>query len=254
MQKESQRLQNQIDIISEQLSSFPEGKLFCTHTGKYVKWHVTDGKHKTYIPKKNRKFAEQLARKKYLSLLKEDLENEKRAIGFYIRHHKKDVGKAERLLTEQPAYQELLTPCFRPLSAELEEWSKAEFETNPHHPENMIHRTASGRLVRSKSEAIIDMFLTLNKIPFRYEDKLVLGNMVLYPDFTIRHPKTGEYFWWEHFGLMDDLDYVKNVASKIQRYSLSGIIPGVRLITTYESKENPLCTELVEKIIEYYFK
>lgn len=254
MQKESQRLQKQINVISEQLSSFPEGKLFCTYTGKYVKWHVTDGKHQTYIPKKNRKFAEQLARKKYLSFLKEDLENEKRAIEFYLRHHKKDVGKAEKLLTEQSAYQELLAPCFQALSTELEEWSKAEFETNLQHPEQSIHRTASGRLVRSKSEAIIDMFLSLNRIPFRYECKLKLNNGILFPDFTIRHPKTGEFFYWEHFGLMDDQGYIRNVASKIQLYSLNGILPNIQLITTYESKEHPLSTEMVEKIIEYYFK
>ena len=253
MLNESRRLEEKIQSITKQLSAFPSGKLYCTHTGKYVKWHVTDGKHQEYIPKKNRKFAEQLAQKKYLLLLKEDLENEKRAIDFYLRHHKKDVGKAEKLLTEELAYQELLQSKFQPLSKELSEWQKQEFESNPYYPEKLIHRTASGRLVRSKSEAIIDMFLSLNNIPFHYEEKLVLGGITLFPDFTIRHPQTGETFYWEHFGRMDDPEYIRKTASKIQRYSLHGIIPGIKLITTYETEDAPLSTEMVEKIIEYYF-
>ena len=63
-------------------------------------------------------------------------------------------------------------------------------------------------MLRSKSEAIIDMILYKNGIPFRYEEKIVLGDVILYPDFVIRHPKTGDFYYWEHFGMMDDEDYI----------------------------------------------
>lgn len=254
MLKEHKRLQKEIQNISKQLSFFPEGKLYCTYTGKYVKWHVSVGKTQTYIPKKNRKLAEQLAHKKYLTLLKEDLEHEKRAVEFYLRHHRKTVGRAEKLYTEEAAYQELLSAALRPLSQELKEWSQEAFETNTKYETNRKHRTASGRFVRSKSEAMIEMFLSVNQIPFRYENKLQLGDVCIYPDFTIRHPETGAFYYWEHFGMMDEPSYIKNVAAKLQLYSLHGIIPGIHLITTYETKEDPLNTEMVEKIVEYYFK
>lgn len=63
--------------------------------------------------------------------------------------------------------------------------------------------------MRSKSEAMIVKVLKQNKIPYRYEAKLLFGDIEMYPDFTIRHPKTGQWFYWEHFGLLDKADYVK---------------------------------------------
>lgn len=127
------------------------------------------------------------------------------------------------------------------------------YESNPKFPEQLLHHTASGRLVRSKSEAIIDMVLSKYRIPFRYECALNLGEITIYPDFTILHPVTGELYYWEHFGLMDDAVYCKSACSKLQLYCAHGIIPNVHLITTYESKECPLNSDFVEKIVQMYF-
>ena len=73
------------------------------------------------------------------------------------------------------------------------------------------------------------------------------------PDFTIRHPKTGEFYYWEHFGLMDDPAYSKNAYSKLQFYASCNIIPSIQLITTFETKDIPLSSEMIESLIEYYF-
>ena len=100
---------------------------------------------------------------------------------------------------------------------------------------------------------MIDMFLYTSQIPFRYECALHLEDTTVFPDFTIRHPKTGALFYWEHFGRMDDPSYYKDVFSKLQLYTSHGIIPSINLITTYETKENPLSSEVIEKIIEHYF-
>ena len=100
---------------------------------------------------------------------------------------------------------------------------------------------------------MIDMLLYQNQIPFRYECALTLGNTLLHPDFTIRHPATGEYYYWEHFGLMDQPVYASNAFSKLRLYAENGILPGIHLITTYETLEHPLSMEMVEKIIKYYF-
>ena len=97
------------------------------------------------------------------------------------------------------------------------------------------------------------MFLYRNSIPFRYECALQLGDITFYPDFTIRHPKTGEIYYWEHFGKMDHLEYSKNTFSKMQIYTQYGIVPSVHLIVAYETKNFPLSYEMIEKIIEYYF-
>ena len=65
--------------------------------------------------------------------------------------------------------------------------------------------------------------------------------------------KTGETYYWEHFGKMDDADYSKNVFSKLQHYTSHGIVPTIQLITTYETKNNPFTINNAEKIVNDYF-
>lgn len=162
------------------------------------------------------------------------------------------ITKEHTLLDQE--IQKLLVSYFNSLSDELNQWQNESFESNPKYPEQKIHKTYNNIFVRSKSEAIISMSLYTHKIPFRYECILQLGETILYPDFTIRHPKTGEFFFWEHFGLMDNLDYQKNALSKLQLYTTNGIFPTIHLITTYETKDIPLSPSTVEKTIQYYFE
>ena len=251
--KEYQKLQIKIRSLEEQLKSFPSGKLICCHQKNRCKWYQSDGHKKTYIPKSNRTFAEQLAIKKYLTYTLEELAHEKTALEFYLNHHQTTVSKANQLLTEASGYQELLSPFFTPVSTELTAWMNHPYETNLEYPEHLIHKTSSGHLVRSKSEAMISHVLYTQNIPFRYEALLTLDHMNLYPDFTIRHPRTGETFYWEHFGLMDDPAYCKNAASKLQLFSSHGIVPMIQLITTYETQKSPLTIDVIEKIVEHFF-
>lgn len=218
-------LDNKISSVKEHLKNLPSGKLVCSQNGKYQKWYQSDGHQKTYIPKSNKQLAEKLAVKKYLSLQLEDLENEKKAIQSYLRHS--THGNSIELLTKHSEYQKLLKPYFSPLSEELSNWSNIPYERNHKYPEQLMHKSSSGIYVRSKSESMIDMVLYIHKIPFRYECALTLGETTLFPDFTIRHPQTGEFFYWEHFGLMDNSDYSKNAYSKLQIYTNYGIIPSI---------------------------
>ena len=251
MRLESKRLDKQINSLHTQLESFPEGKIICTPNGNGYKWYRSDGHKSVYIPKTERKLAEQLAIKKYLKVMEEDCIQEKCAVDFYLRHH--SPSKAEDLLVNKPGYQELLSPYFKPQTQVIQDWMNDPFEQNPNYSENKIHKASSGNLVRSKSEALIDMILYTNRIPFRYECALRLGDYTIYPDFTIMHPKTGKIIYWEHFGRMDDLKYNKNIGERLQRYINHGIVPSINLITTYETLEHPLNIEMVRKIVQENF-
>lgn len=253
MLKEKERLEKEIHVLDQKLKNFPPGNLFFVHNGKYLKWFQSNGHQQIYIPKNKRKLAEQLAQKKYLSLLRNEFSQEKKAIELYLSHHSTENSPAEQLLSKNSDYQEFLRPYYTPISEELSNWMQTPYEHNPLYPEQLIQSTISGHQVRSKSEALIDMVLHKHKIPFRYEAALSLGDITFYPDFTIRHPHTGKTYYWEHFGMMDTPEYSKKAFSKLQRYSSYGIIPDIQLITTYETKEMPLDPEWIEKIVEYYF-
>lgn len=242
----------QLEDIRSELASLPEGRLICARNGRHFKWYLTNGHCKTYIPKKNREYAEQLAVKKYLSLQAQYITKEISSMEYCLKHHKSNRSLAEDLLTA-PEYQELLASHFSPVSQELFTWMSAPYERNQQFPEQLIHKASSGIMVRSKSEAIIDMLLHINKIPFRYECKLQLGETILYPDFTLRHPSTGDLYYWEHFGMMDNPGYHRNASAKLQLYFSHGIIPTINLITTYETKDNPLDIGIVEDIIRHHF-
>ena len=226
--------------------------MICCHDGTKSKWYRSDGHQRMYIPKKDFDLASQLARKKYLSLKLDEVEKEKRALGFYLNHHA-SVSKADALLTESSEYRKLLSGQFPILSTEIEEWKKTSYKKNNMHPERLIFKSISGNMVRSKSEMMIDMLLFQHNIPFRYEGALKLKDTVIYPDFTVRHPMTGKFYYWEHFGLMDNQEYASNAAYKMHTYVENGILPGIHLITTFETQENPLDSEWVERLIEYYF-
>ena len=157
------------------------------------------------------------------------------------------------MLLENDGYIELLGKAFGPHSENLEAWMTEEYETNKKYPENLNIKGTQGKYLRSKSEAMIDNVLFRERIPFRYENQLVLDGIVMYPDFTIRHPKTGEYYYWEHFGMMDNPEYASHACRKIKTYCDNGIIPSINLIMTYETSACPIGMERIEQVAEYYF-
>jgi len=239
--------------IQSRLNHLPEGKLICVPNGSYVKWyHSLDG-NITYIPKSQKDFAEKLAIKTYLLHRLHELQQELKSLNFYLRHHKESVMESTSMLAHTSPYAPLLTKYFKPISDELDTWAMKLYESNPSHPEQLVHKTCNNLLVRSKSEAQIAMYLYTNKIPFRYETPLVLDGHIIYPDFTIRHPITGDFFYWEHYGLWDYEDYRRQAFSKLQLFSHHGIYPGINLITTYETKQHPLSHETIEAFIQLYF-
>ena len=198
--------------------------------------------------------AEQLALKKFLSLELEDAIHEKNALEFYLRHHDNNSGKAQKFLTEIPGFCALLSSHFNPQNQDLNDWMHASYEHNKNYPEQLTHQTGFGYAVRSKSELLIDYALHVNNIPFRYEAVLNLDGAIIYPDFTIKHPKTEKTIYWEHFGMMDDPVYYRKVFPKLNLYVSNGIIPNINLITTYETKEEPLDTKQVNDMITIFLK
>lgn len=133
----------------------------------------------------------------------------------------------------------------------LRDWMKKPEGLNPAYPEQRIHETKKGILVRSKSEVLIADALYDLGINYKYETVLDLGGEKKYPDFEILAPNN-KLVWWEHLGLIDDPNYVVYNLRKLIEYAKHGIVLGKNLIITWETKEMPLTRSMINEQIRSF--
>lgn len=86
--KEHRRIEDKILRIEREVEKLPQGKLVICFDGKQnYKWFQSDGHTKSYIKRKDRRLAEQLAYKRYLTHQYKSLCREKLAIESYLNYH-----------------------------------------------------------------------------------------------------------------------------------------------------------------------
>jgi hypothetical protein len=109
--------------------------------------------------------------------------------------------------------------------------------------DGLIHRTARGELVRSKSEVIIANLLHGLNITYAYEQPLISRDgSIRYPDFTIDDAETGQKVFLEHLGVMTEPAYRRRWQAKLDWYRTQGVLPaedgggesGILVTTTEE--------------------
>lgn len=246
-------IKSEIKGIEVSMKTVPEGELICAKNGTNYKWYLKGKDGYKYIYKKNLKLAKALAVKKYNIMREKDLYAELDACNAYMRKAEQNGENAEQILNHNE-YQRLIGDGITSFENEIKMWRDAQYEKNTSHLEKLNIRGTQGKFLRSKSEAIIDNALYNAGVPFHYEEKLELKNVIFYPDFTIKHPRSGKIYYWEHLGMMDNKDYISNACMKLRTYCENGLIPSVDLILTYETKEHPLGTDEVQWIVNRYFK
>ena len=130
------------------------------------------------------------------------------------------------------------------------DWYLTDYEKNTDHPEQLIFPVKLGFNVRSKSEVLIADRLYEEGILLHYEEKLFLSDHSCRPDFNL--PITlYEKYKWEHFGAMDKSFYFNTTRGKILAYLDNQMFPGINMLTTYETKQNPLTEEQVDYVITW---
>ncbi len=240
--------------LNRKLAACPEGKLWIVQNGKYYSYYYKpEGSTRVYLGKDQRELARRLAYKKYLELKIQDLEAKKEALIHYDEKYLSHFDQAARYLLENEGAARLLRECFPVAEAPLAVWAARPEARDAPYQENRIIECNSGHMVRTKSEALIANTLFEARIPFRYEDPLVLGNETVYPDFTIRHPQTGEYIYWEHFGMVDQLKYKSRWINALNNYASSGYYPFYNLIATTETGDMPLDAGQISVMMDYFF-
>jgi hypothetical protein len=246
-------LTRHLNEISEALSLLPEGKLITSKSSNYIKYYHRNGNTLTYIKKNEQDLINQLALKLYLTHEKAKIEGLIRAEAITYKTISDYKKAMDRFLQPNSNYSSVVKKILQNENPEIQTWLQATSSNNPAYPENLKHFTHSGVMVRSKSEVIIANSLFENKIPFKYEVSLSLGEKTIYPDFTIMNPYTHKIYYWEHFGIFDDPIYRNDALGKIAAYSTHGIFPGDSLIMTFETSDIPLNSNEVQNIIATKF-
>lgn len=266
IQLEAERLAKEIRELEIRIDNAPKGSLRCHRSGKNGKnfrWYLIDendhrvkGKNarRKYISKRTgRPLAEKLARKAFDKRKLIACKKELNALRKYLRSSDASQMPERRFLSEDSGFRELLISDMKLIDKELEEWRLADYPRNPYYPENLKIHSSDGTMVRSKSESLIASELSSNGIPYRYECPLVIEGQTVFPDFTIRHPATGKVFIWEHFGMVDQEEYLEHTLKKLRIYFRNGYIPGENFIMTFETYQAPLGYDVVFRIIRDYF-
>ena len=214
-----------------------------------------------YISKNQQALAKALAQKDYNLKLINQLEKEIQSLNEYLLQTKNGNAIQDLYKDLCPARQQLITPATLTDEQYASLWKSITWQTPLLPPETQKYDTVSGEKVRSKSEVIIADALARHGIPYRYEFPLKLQRIeknrepvFFYPDFCCLNIHTRQEFFWEHFGLMDDEEYATNAAGKLRLYAENNIFPGRNLIITMETKDEPLNTKLIEKIILAFLK
>lgn len=243
-------LEGKIASLETAIEGCPSGRLEIYKNRKSTKWFVKKADEvREYIPKSDVKRAEALAKR---MVMEDEVASYKAELEGICEYLKRVDGRGRGICRAFSDERVLGLAC--ELSQRDEdsmekawEWARAPFMANPGYRDKLVHRSPSGHVLRSKSERDIDKALFERGIPFRYECVLRTSGGDEYPDFTFYKPRTGEYRYWEHNGMMEVEEYRRKYKRAMSNYLDMGIYPGINLICTYETKERPLSYEEIER-------
>jgi len=257
LKKEGEDLAKEIGNLRRKLKNSPKGRLEIKKNKSRVQYYLMDKEKNAklkYIRKNDRKLACQIAQRDYDLNALRSLEQRYKAVhDVYDIYKSTDTSKQFRLTNAER--RKLIIPRICDLSDEeyAAQWQKTVYQGKVFAQTDPEIYTVKGERVRSKSEKIIADLLERERIPYRYEYPICLtGDFYIYPDFLLLNKRTREEFFLEHFGMMDNPDYAEGMIRKLEEYEKCGIYPGKKLLMTFETKNRPLNTAVLDMIIQEF--
>nr|MBQ8253802.1 hypothetical protein [Lachnospiraceae bacterium] len=246
--------------MEKQLHTFPEGtlKIKEKHGKTYFYRQVkkAKGRKEIYIKRQDVDVARQLAQKTYLQKVCRVLGEQLQALNVFARTYNDTA--IEQIYDEFPhERKQLIKPLAGSVWQKLKEWKEEVYEPYNTYPEYKIYETDRGEMVRSKSEVIIANLLYQYRkdMDYKYERPLILKEkngkeITVHPDFTLISRRTGNIYYYEHAGKIDDPKYAMDFVKKIELYVANDILQGRNLLITYETAGAPLSVNCVRKVVE----
>ena len=266
MRKIEDTLKNEVNqlkkiIINAQkrLKNAPSGHLRISKSRGRVEYYFKDEecsaarKNGRYMKANERKLAKCIAQRDYdMRVLKTATERVKAIEAFLGKYEKTSLKEIYR--KTNPIRLKLIDAAEISDEEYVKQWQAVEYESKPIINDAQVIVTERGERVRSKSEKIIADKLNMLGIPYRYECPILLdGNIKVYPDFTILRMPEREEVYLEHFGMMDDMDYVSKTMHKLNTYERNRVYLGINLFATYETSIRPMNTKVLDEALRALF-
>ena len=215
--------------------------------------YIVGEKGRKYIRKRDSSAVKALAEKSYYKLKIAEFKAERDKIQEILARQGSFDSPALKYAMQNEDIHELLRDCLEPWSDEVRNWAVEGYVRSREHPEFLRYKTKKGDYVRSKAEMTIADTLFDANIPYRYESRVLIGNVEYYPDFLIMNPKTGKIFILEYLGMLDNDSYAFKNQDKLLRYIKNGYIPSQNLILISETEDRPFDGDYVRAVLRHYF-
>lgn len=265
LKEEKNQLQKIIEEAKRRLTNAPKGHLRISKKRRGVEYYYKEiaedsnqvekkrSNNGRYIRKEEHELAEMIAQRDYDSCIVKYAEERVNAIEKFLEQYGETSLKDVYQKTN-PYRQKLICPVILSDEEYIKQWQAVAYKGKAFEDEENEIITERGERVRSKSEKIIADKLYALGIPYRYEYPLMLaGNVRVYPDFTILKMPEREEVYLEHFGMMDNVDYVENAMYKLNTYEKNKLYLGVNLFITRESSRSPLNTRALDGMLRRIF-
>ncbi len=258
LKKEMKELEKIEGKVRSRLKNAPQGNLRIRRNRGYMEYYhrskedspYSNGK---YVGKKEIQLVKGIVQRDYDEIILKNVEERIKVIDVFLKKYSK-TDLQEIYHEIHPFRKSLLSEVILPDEEYAKQWESVEYNGKPFRDDESEIITERGERVRSKSEKIIaDKLLTLG-IPYRYEYPLLLdGGIKMFPDFTILDKTTRKEIYLEHFGMMDNNEYVGNVIFKLDTYAKNKIYPGINLFFTYETGKQPLNIRVLDGFLKNLF-
>lgn len=260
LEKEADELRKIIGEADKRKKIGPQGTLRISQKKTGVEYYIktNDGQDKClnkehYLKKKDMQTAKEIAQRDYDIKLLKNAKTRLQAIEIFLKKYKETCIKSI-FQKMHPKRRELIDKIIISDEEYVKRWCEVAYKGKEFQDFDNVIVTEKGERVRSKSEKIIADKLNILGIPYRYEYPVLLdGNIKLYPDFTILKMPERKEVYLEHFGMLDDINYMNTTILKLNTYEKNGIFLGVHLFFTYETSKKALNIRALDKMLKELF-
>ena len=246
-------IERQADLLLE-LQQLPEGELMCTYQNgsiRYMQRIPATGNRKKehrYGVKKKPETLRGLVRKEYVEKALKKIDEDIKAIETAARKYR-TIDENSVMEEFVGKYPELADYIYRD-AIDVDEWMGRFSRIEEYHKESLKDTAADGTPMRSKNEVYISSRLDHYKLTYRSDCPTGIPGLYRVPDFTILRKRDGKVIYWEHMGMMYDLESRIDNKRKLEEYERAGIVPWENLIVTYDTRDGGIRGELIEAMIK----